>query len=164
MAFIWDKKGQQFGPAIPIHKESPLSRGRSSESEHDRTKRGKLVVQLPSLGHAMRLNSMIVMVVVVMIMMILVVLITIMTVMIVMVMILIITVFEKSPGRSTEGSKVPSQSPLRPCKHDPPGVDDHVRGRNLQIVVAPWLLLDCYHHPQQQRDPKFEEKVSFDSF
>ena len=78
-----------------------------------------MVVELPSLGHAVRLNSMIVMVVV--------------------------GLsdgghdhdghdrddhdfdhhgFETLPGRSTEGSKGPSQSPLRPCKHGPPGVDD----------------------------------------
>ena len=82
-----------------------------------------MVVQLTSLGHAVRLNSMIVMVVV-MVMIILVVLITIMIVMIVMIMNLIIMVLETLPGRSTEGSKVPCQSPLRPCKHDPPGVDD----------------------------------------
>ena len=62
--------------------------------------------------------------VVVMIMIILVVLITIMMVMIVMIMILLIMVFETLPGRSTEGSKAPCQSPSRPCKHDPPGVDD----------------------------------------
>ena len=32
----------------------------------------------------------------------------------------------------------------------------------FNITVLPLLLLDCYHRPQQQRDPK--EKVSFDSF
>ena len=70
-----------------------------------------MVVQLTSLGHAVRLDSMIVMVVV-------------MIMIILVMMILIIMVFETLPGRSTEGSKVPCQSPLRPCKHDPPGVDD----------------------------------------
>ena len=47
-----------------------------------------------------------------------------MMVMIVMIMIFIIMVFKTSPERSTEGNKVPCQSPLRPCKHDPPRVDD----------------------------------------
>ena len=54
--------------------------------------------------------------VVVMIMIILVVLITNMMVMIVMIIIFLILVFDTLPGRSTEGSKVPCQSPLRPCK------------------------------------------------
>merc|ERR1719422_2301417 len=44
-------------PAIPINQVSPLSRGRGSEGEHDRTEGGKLVVELTSLGHAVRLKS-----------------------------------------------------------------------------------------------------------
>ena len=62
-------------------------------------------------------------------------------VMIVMVMILIIMVLETSPGRSTEGSKVPCQSPLRPCKHDPPGVDnDYIKEEKPSKLL---LYLGC---------------------